>query len=58
MPQVLGNGPNLLGIMSQFGIMLHWVLCHNLALCCIGYYVAFEVMSLGIMLFGIMLHSE
>ena len=55
-PYVLGNGLYLLGIMSQFGIMSHSVLCRIR-----GYvvrhhvfrdYVAFRVMS-----FGIMLHS-
>ena len=46
-PPVLGNGPLLLGIMSQFGIMLHSVLC------CIRDYIAFGVMSFGIMSFGI-----
>ena len=43
-PLVLGNGPHLLGIMSQFGIMLH------------SAFVTFGVMSFGIMLFGIMSH--
>ena len=38
---VLGNGPHLLGIMSQFGIMSH------LALCRIRHYVTFGVMSFG-----------
>ena len=44
-PFVFGNGPHLLGI------MLHSALCR------IRYYVAFGVMSFGIMLFSVMSHS-
>ena len=53
-PNVLENGPHVLGIMSHyvaFGIMSHSGLCH------IRYYVAFGVMLFGIMSFGIMSHS-
>ena len=52
-PLVLGNGPHLLGITSQFGIMSHSALCrirgyvvrHNV----VRPYVAFGIMSFGIM---------
>ena len=43
-PQVIGNGPHLLGIITHLG------------LCRIWYYVPFGVMSFG-MLFGVMSHS-
>ena len=55
-PQVLGNGLHLLGIMSQFGIMSHSVLC-----CIHGYvvrhYVVCHYVAFGVMSFGIMSHS-
>ena len=57
-PYVLGNGLHglrnglqVLGIMSQFGIMLHSVLCR------IRGYVVRHYVPFGVMLFGIMLHS-
>ena len=50
-PPVLGNGPQLLGIMSQFGIMSH------LALCPIRGYVVRHYIAFGLMSFGIMSHS-
>ena len=50
-PPVLGNGPQLLGIMSQFGIMSH------LALCRIRGYVVRHYIAFGLMSFGIMSHS-
>ena len=56
-PHGLGNGLHLLGIMSQFGIMSHSVLC-CIRCYVVQHYVAFGVMSFGIMLFGIMSHSE
>ena len=46
----LGNGPHGLGIMSQFKIMLHSVLCR------IRDYVAVGIMSFGIRSLGIMSH--
>ena len=59
-PHGLGNGLHLLGIMSQFGIMLHSVFCCS-ALCRIrGYvvwhYVVQDYVTFGVMSFGIMSH--
>ena len=55
-PLVLGNGPHLLGITSQFGIMSHSALCRIR-----GYVVRHNVVrpyvAFGIMSFGIMSHS-
>ena len=58
-PPVLGNGPQLLGIMSQltirhyvaFGIMSHLGLC-RLALCPIRGYVVWHNVAFGLMSFG------
>ena len=50
-PPVLGNGPQLLGIMSQFGIMSHLALCRIQ-----GYVVRHYVVQHNVT-FGIMSHS-
>ena len=55
-PPVLGNGPHLLGIMSQFGILLHSVLCHIRGYV-VWHYVVRHYVAFGIMSFGIMSHS-
>ena len=55
-PLVLGNGPHLLGIMSQFGIMLHSALCRIRGYV-VRHYVVRPYVAYGIVLFGIMSHS-
>ena len=55
-PLVLGNGPNLLGIMSQFAIMSDSVLCRIRGYV-VRYYVVRYYVAFGIMSFGIMSHS-